>query len=154
MQRFTLFLVLWCAGIGIARAQVTATDPWVRATVPGQEVAVAYVQLAAPKGARLVAARTPAAKLVEVHEMVMDGDMMRMRRVPELVVPAGKPLSLAPGGLHFMLIGIRKPMKVGAVVPLELEFESDGRRQAVKLQAPVRPVMESSGGGHAGHGAK
>jgi len=76
---------------------------------------------------RLVSASSPAVQSVEIHEMSMDGGQMRMRALPEgLAIPAGQTVTLAPGGLHLMLIGVQAPLAPGQTVPVELRFERAG----------------------------
>lgn len=134
-----------------AHAQVTVQDPWVRATVPQQSGTGAFMRLTSPTDTSLVAADSPVAKHVEVHEMAMEGNVMKMRQVPSVALPAGKTVELKPGGYHIMLIDLHGQMKEDAQVPLTLTFEnSDGVRSTLQIQAPVRPLAQ----GHAsqGHG--
>ncbi len=74
-------------------ADVTIADAWVRGTVPGQKATGAFMQITSPTDAALVAAASPVAKTVEIHEMKMDGGMMRMRAVQQIPLPAGKPVA-------------------------------------------------------------
>ena len=129
-------------------AQTQATDPWVRATVPAQRATGLFVELRSAQGARLMAASTPAAARVEIHEMKMDGDTMRMRAVDSLPLPAGKPVALKPGGLHLMLMDLKAPLLAGEQVSVRLELQgSDGKPEVLELKAPVRGL-----GFVAGHG--
>ena len=98
---------------GASLAQVEVQSPWARATVPGQKTAGAYLQLKSAQGANLIGAESPVAAIVEVHEMRMEGNVMRMRAVPRLELPAGKLVELKPGGYHIMLIDLRQPLKNG-----------------------------------------
>ena len=102
--------------------------PWARPTLPGQSAGGAYLSVTnngvAPD--RLLGGSSPAAERVEVHEMRMDGDVMRMRELPALELPAGKTVPLAPGGLHLMLNGLKAPLKIGDKLPLKLRFEKAG----------------------------
>lgn len=124
-----------------ALAQVSVTDPWVRATVPQQKATGAFMQLTAPADARLVGARSPAAGIVEVHEMVMEGDIMKMRAVPAVELPAGKTVELKPGGYHVMLIDLKAQVKEGDVVPLTIVVEGkDGKREDIEVKAAARPL--------------
>jgi copper(I)-binding protein len=86
-------------------AQVTVKDPWVRATVPAQKATGAFMQITSAQDARLVEARSPVAGVVEVHEMVMEKEVMKMRAIKGLDLPAGKTVELKPGGYHVMLMG-------------------------------------------------
>ena len=128
-----------------ALGQVSVANPWVRSTVPGQAVAGAYMEIRSPSAVNLVKASSPAAKTVEIHEMRMEGNVMRMREVPRIEVPAGQAVQLKPGGYHVMLIDIARPMSKGDVVPISLVFEQAGKpEQTVTVQAIVRDVAAGS----------
>ncbi|MFN9472851.1 copper chaperone PCu(A)C [Acidovorax sp.] len=139
----------WAAG---AHAQVTVKDAWVRATVPQQQATGAFMSLLAAKDSKLVAASSTITPLVEVHEMAMDKDVMKMRQVPSIDLPAGKAVELKPGGYHVMLLDLKQQVKEGDTVPLTLVFQSkDGTRESVHVKAQVRPLKSS--GAPASHGA-
>ena len=87
-------------------AAVKVEGAWARASVQGQKATGAFMRLTAKDGARLVRAESPAAGLAEVHEMKMEGDIMKMRAVPTLDLPAGKTVELKPGGYHIMLLDL------------------------------------------------
>jgi len=124
-----------------ALAQVTVSAPWVRATVPAQKASGAFMTLTAARPARLVGVSSPVAGLVELHEMKMDSDMMRMRQVDALALPAGQSIVLQPGGYHLMLLDLKQPLKAGDKVPLTLEFEDAHKvRSKITVEAPVRPL--------------
>jgi hypothetical protein len=129
-------------------AHISVTDAWARATMPGQKVSGAYMQLQSDADARLVGVSSPAVPRVEVHEMKMDGDVMRMREVPAIELPKGKTVSLGPGGFHIMLMNLPKPIAAGDVIPLTLVVESGGKRQNVEVKAEARSPM---GGGAMHH---
>lgn len=136
---------------GIAQAQVTVEDAWVRATVPQQKATGAFMKLNAAKGSRLVSVTSPASPVVEVHEMALQDNVMRMRQVPGVELPAGKTVELKPGGYHIMLMDLPQQVKAGDTVPLTLVFEGkDGKRESLEVQAPVHPVNASAA--PAGHG--
>jgi copper(I)-binding protein len=119
-------------------ANVSVSDAWARATMPGQKVSAAYMKLTADADVRLVAASSPAVPRVEVHEMKMDGDVMRMREVKAIDLPRGKTVSLEPGGLHIMLMNLGKPIAAGEVIPLTLVIESGGTQQKIEVKAEAR----------------
>ena len=121
-----------------AAAQVTVTDPWVRGTVAGQLATGAFMKLQSAKDARLVEAASPVAGVVEIHEMAMENNIMRMRAVPALSLPAGRTVELKPGGYHVMLMDLKQQMKEGEVVPVTLTVESGGKRETIEVKAPVR----------------
>lgn len=125
-------------------ANVSVTDAWARATMPGQKVSGAYMQIRSDADARLVGASSPAVPRVEVHEMKMDGDVMRMREVKAIELPKGKAVSLEPGGYHIMLMNLAKPIAAGEIIPLVLTVESGGKQQTIEVKAEARAPM---GGG-------
>ncbi|MCX7961308.1 MAG: copper chaperone PCu(A)C [Burkholderiales bacterium] len=141
-----VFASFFCLAATAASAQVTVKDPWVRATVPAQKATGAFMKLESGEDARLVAASSPVASVVELHETVMEGDKMRMRAVPSIAIPAGKGAELRPGGHHVMLMDLKGQIKEGDAVPLSLTFETkDGKRQTVELKAPARPLKTMPG---------
>lgn len=121
-------------------ANVSVTDAWARATMPGQQVSGAYMQIQADADARLVSVSSPAVPRVEVHEMKMDGGVMRMREVKSIDLPKGKTVSLEPGGFHIMLMNLKKPIAAGDVIPLTLVVESGGKQQTVEVKAEARAM--------------
>jgi copper(I)-binding protein len=139
-----------------AQSPVQVQDAWARATVASQSATGAFMKLTAPAATRLVEARSPAAGIVEVHEMKLEGDVMRMRAVPALPLPAGQTVELKPGGYHVMLMDLKGPVKAGDVVPLTLVFEgADGKRFTQDVNATARALATPApAGGHgSGHGA-
>ena len=132
-----------------ALAQVSVTDPWVRATVPVQKSTGAFMGVKSAQPARLVEVRTEVAGRAELHEMAMDGQVMRMRRVDGIELPAGRPVNLATGGYHVMLFGLKRQLKEGENVELTLVVQDAAKkRQEVKVAVPVKPLTYSV---HAGH---
>jgi len=124
-----------------AQAGVTVSDAWVRGTVPAQRTTGAFATLTSTENAKLVAVKTPVAKTVEIHRSDMRAGMMRMEAVDAVPLPAGKPVKLDEGGFHVMLMGVSKPIKAGAKVPLEFVVEdAKGKRSIVSTQASVRPL--------------
>ena len=137
----TLVLLAAIATSGLAHAEVTVKEPWVRATVAQQKATGAFMTLTSSGDAKLVSASSPLAGVVEVHEMAMEGDVMRMRAVTDLNLPAGKPVELKPGGYHVMLMGLKQPLKAGDTVPVTLVIEGkDQKRETIEVQAPVRAL--------------
>ena len=122
-----------------ARAQgaITLEAPWTRAAGQGGQGAGFVTIRNAGAADRLLSASTPAAGRTELHTMLRDGDIMRMRQVDAIAVPANGAVTLAPGGLHIMLIGLTRPLAVGESVPLTLVFERAG---TVTLNLAVQPA--------------
>jgi len=122
-----------------AGAEVTVTEAWVRGTVPAQKATGAFMKLKSADEAKLVGAASPAAKIVEVHEMSMKGNVMQMRAVDAIALPAGKVVELKPGGYHVMFIDLVKPLEKGASVPIMLTFVGkDGKKVTQEVKAEVR----------------
>jgi hypothetical protein len=121
-------------------ANISVSEAWARATMPGQPVSGAYMQIRSDADARLVGVSSPAVPRVEVHEMKMDGDVMRMREVKAIELPKGKTVSLQPGGFHIMLMNLQKPIAAGDVIPLTLVVESGGKQQAVEVKVEARAM--------------
>ena len=118
-----------------AFAQVKVEQPWARPTVEGQMAGGAFLKIQNVGGAdRLLSASSSAAGMVQLHTMSMEGDVMKMREVEAIDLPAGKTVELKPGGLHLMLMGLKSPLKAGSSVPLTLKFEKAGE---VKVEVPV-----------------
>ncbi len=132
-----------------AHAQLTVSDGWIRATVPAQKVTGAFMRVQSATAARLVGVQAEVAGRAELHEMAMDGQTMRMRRVESIELPAGKPVNLASGGYHVMLMDLKRQVKEGESVELTLQLQdAAGKRQDVKAKVPVKPLTHSA---HAGH---
>ncbi len=149
MKRITLAAALAAALALPAHAEVTVKDPWARATVAQQRATGAFMQLSSPKGARLVQAASPVAGLVELHEMTMEANVMRMRAIAGIDLPAGKAVELKPGGYHVMLMELRQQLKDGDTVPITLTFESaGGARESVEVKALVRPLGATGPAAH------
>ncbi len=135
-------LALTASAWAQAPATVDVKDAWVRATVSQQKATGAFMRLTAPAGARLVAVRSPIAGVVQIHEMAMEQDVVRMRELPGgLLLPAGQSLELKPGGHHVMLMDLKGPVKPGDEVPLTLVLEGpDGRRATLEVKATARAL--------------
>ena len=137
-------IVAFVGTLGLAAAalaQTSVTDLWVRGTVPQQKASGAFMQITSAQGGKLVSVSSPVAGVAEVHEMAMEGTTMRMRAVPALELPAGRAVTLEPGGYHVMLMDLKATLKAGDTVPLTLVVEGkDGKRETVEVRAPVRPL--------------
>lgn len=128
-----------------AQSGVQVSDPWVRATVPQQKATGAFMQITAPKAMRLLEVRSPVAGVAEIHEMSMADNMMRMRQVKEIALPAGKAVELKPGGFHVMLLELKGQVKAGDKIPLTLVLEGDDKQRVnVEVQAVARPLGATS----------
>lgn len=143
---------LMVAATAQAQVNVTVKDAWVRATVPTQKATGAFMQLQAAKDSKFVSVSSPLTPNVEVHEMAMQGDVMRMRQVQAIELPAGKTVELKPGGYHIMLLNLKAQVKEGETVPFTLVFEGkDGKRETVEIKVPVKSLTSQAKPAHAGH---
>ncbi len=96
------------------------------------------MQLVSEKDTTLISARSDIAGIVEVHEMKMENDVMRMRAVDGLKLPANQPVELKSGGYHLMMMDLKKQLKVGAEVQITLVFKNaKGDSETIHVHAPV-----------------
>ena len=143
-----LTLILSAAALALASAlahahsfklgEIDIGHPYARVTGAGQATGAGYLKLA-NKGAddRLLSARAAVSASAELHSMSMDGDVMRMRQVDAIVLPAGKSVELKPGGFHLMFVGLKAPLKEGDKFPLTLKFEKAGEVEVtVNVESP------------------
>jgi copper(I)-binding protein len=147
-----LAATLMLAGLNVHAADIEVKDAWARATVPGQKASGAFMTLTSAKGASLVGVSSPIAKTVEIHEMKTEGDVMKMRAVSKVDLPAGKAVALT-GDYHVMFMGLNKELKAGDKVPLTLQLESQGKKERIAVTAEVRALDagKSQNEGHQHH---
>ncbi len=126
--------------------EVTVATAWARGTVAGQGATGAFMELTAREDAALVGVSSPRAGLTEIHEMIMDGGVMKMRAISRLELPAGKTVALKSGSYHLMLMNLKQPLRKGEMVPLMLRIEGKDKKLSVlEVQAEVRDLTASSG---------
>lgn len=153
--RKSLAILALCGAALPALAQTTVGEPWVRATVANQQASGAFMTLTADSDSKLVAVQSPVAKDVQIHEMSMNGDVMKMGPVQSLDLPAGKPVVLDANGYHVMLMGLNQQLKEGQQVPLTLVIEdAKGNKENLEIQAPVRSLTSGGHEMHHGQGHK
>ena len=153
-MKSNIFLVM-CAVMGIAISgtafaqtalvgAIKIENAYTRATVPGQQVAGGFMKIE-NKGVadQLLSASSPAAGEVQLHEMAMDGNVMKMRQVKDIAVPAGGAVELKPGGLHLMFMNIKTPLLAGQTVPVKLKFAKAGE---VEVKIPVNAMGQQGKG--------
>ena len=128
--------------VAAASGTVKTTNAWVRATVPGQRVAGAYVDISAAASAALIAVESSVAGKCELHQMSMDGGVMKMRAVAKIELPANQTVSLKPGGFHIMLMDIKRELKAGERVPLKFTLQDrHGAKTTLDVDAEVRAAV-------------
>ncbi|MBA3597892.1 MAG: copper chaperone PCu(A)C [Methylibium sp.] len=129
-------LVAICVALGAPLAlahdyqagAIRIAHPWARPTVAGQMAGGGYFKLEnrGKTADRLLSVSSTAAERVELHTMKLDGDVMRMRQLDAIELPAGGSVELKPGGDHLMLLGLKAPLELGKSIPLKLTFEKAG----------------------------
>jgi copper(I)-binding protein len=121
--------------------QISVTEPWVRATVPQQKAAGAFMRVQSNTAAKLVGVSTPVAGRAELHEMAMENNTMRMRQVDAIDLPAGKAVNLASGGYHVMFFDLKRQLKEGETVPVTLIVQDAAKKSSsVTVEAKVQPM--------------
>ena len=146
----TLIFAATLMGSIVHAQSVDVKDAWVRTSVQGQKATGAFMKITARDGARLVGASSPVAGVTEVHEMKMEGDVMKMRAVAGgLELPAGKMVELKPGGYHVMLMDLKAALPKESTVPLTLMFkDAKGAETRLELKVPVATAPMASAHKH------
>lgn len=149
MKKLLFCVLVWAAALPAVAQTLAVSGAWARATVPGQHGTGAFMTLMAPDGARLTGAASAVAGVVEVHEMKMEGNVMKMRAISALDLPPGRNVQLAPGGYHVMLMDLKRALKPGEKILVELQFETlDKRLLTQPVEVEVRtaaPAAHKSG---------
>jgi hypothetical protein len=143
MHKKSLALIALLTALGatsVYAADLEVSNAWVRGTVAGQKATGAFMDLKSTEGAAVVGAASNVG-MTQVHEMTMDGGVMKMREIKKLDLPAGQTVSLKPGGYHVMLMDLKKPLTKGEVVPITLKVQGkDGKTTEVQVKAEVRDL--------------
>lgn len=149
-KSFHLFIAVALLGAAAAQAQVSIADAWVRGTVPAQKATGAFMAIQASEEVRLVSATSPVAGVTEIHQMTMEGNVMKMREMPGgLPVAKGATVELKPGGYHLMLMSLKQPLTAGQTVPITLTFQGAGNKTFTqKVEAPVRALGAEAAASH------
>lgn len=149
IQAILLSLLTITAQAGEAEPQIHVNDAWARATFAMAPTAAVYMQLNNQGEADKLTGVTVPAKIAaeaQIHSMQMQGDMMRMQQLPSLGLPAGDQVSLQPGGLHIMLLGLKAPLTEGMQFPLTMRFANAG-----EITIPVKVQKQAKDNKHQGH---
>jgi copper(I)-binding protein len=141
-------LVALPVAVAAQAAPAKVERAWARAIVQGQDSTGAYMSLTAAEALTLLGATTPAARIVEIHQMKMEGDVMKMRAADSLPLKPGVPLHFAPNGYHFMLMDLKAPFRAGGSVRMTLRFrDAKGAERTQEVTVPVS-MAAPSGHGH------
>jgi copper(I)-binding protein len=138
-----ILAILLAAADPAALAQVEVREAWIRATVPSARSSGLFMQLRSAQAAQLVEVRSSVAGMAEIHQMKMDGQMMRMQTVGAIDLPAGQAVNLAAGGYHIMLMDLKRQLKEGETVPVTLVIRNKGKGAATVTQdltVTVKPL--------------
>ncbi|MET0312057.1 MAG: copper chaperone PCu(A)C [Burkholderiaceae bacterium] len=149
-QLFAAALLSCAAFASIAQAPAIAVDgAWARASVQGQRGTGAFMKLTAREELTLVGVASPVAGVAEIHEMKMENDVMRMRAIDKLALPAGKPVELSPGGFHIMLMDLKAPLAKDTTIPVTLLVRNaKGAQSRIELKVPVSARAPQGQAGH------
>ena len=146
LKLLTATLTLACSALYAQTVEVK--DAWVRSPVRGQQGTGAFMNITAKEATRLVGVSSPVAGVAQVHEMKMEGDIMKMRAVPVLDLPAGRTVQLKPGGYHIMLMDLKQPLPKDGKVALTLRFmDAKGLESRLELAVPVSQAAPTAGNG-------
>jgi periplasmic copper chaperone A len=146
MKQLLIAAMLTLTASAWAQTAVKVEDAWVRGTVATQKASGAFMRLTPSANARLVAASSPVAGVVEIHEMAMENDIMKMRQIPGLDLAAGRTMELKPGGFHVMLMDLKQQLKGGDSVAITLVFEDDAKKRFTQeVKAPVTALGGGNG---------
>lgn len=150
--RIVAAMIVSAPAIVLAQSGIEVSNAWARATIAAQKTGGIYLDIRSAAPARLVGVASPAAARVELHNMKMEGGVMKMSSVESIDLAAGQTVKLAPGGYHVMLIDLKQPLKAGDSVPVTLTVErADKTRIAVEAKATVRDMAGAMPGGHDMH---
>jgi periplasmic copper chaperone A len=139
MKTLVIASLSLCTFLAVAHAAPpTVEHAWVRASVPGQQATGAFMRIVANEPTQLVGASSPVAGSAQVHQMKMEGDVMKMRPAGVIDLPVGKAFDLTPGGYHLMLQDLKQPLAKGSTVPVTLVFRNaKGMETRMDLALPV-----------------
>ncbi len=129
------------ASVAAKQGVVQVEGAWIRATVKGQQATGGFMDLTSSQALTLVGFETQVAKHAELHEMAMEGDVMRMRAIDALPLPAGTTVSLKPGAHHLMLTDLKRPLSEGESVSVTLLLKGDdGKVRKQVVSVPVKAM--------------
>ncbi len=125
----------------IFAADVEVTGAWARATLLGQDVGMVELSVASKQAGTLIGVSSTACKTVELHSMTHENNMMKMREVNSIALPAGQRVSFRDSGYHLMLVGLKSALKEGGSVPLTLRIKGANQRVAkIKVLAEIKAI--------------
>jgi copper(I)-binding protein len=128
------------APISMAHAAIDVNDEYARATPPNATTSAVFgtIENTGNEVRTIVSASSQASSVVELHDVIKEGDVMKMRQVNTIDIPANGKTILKPGSLHVMLLDVKAPMKEGDTINVELNFANG---EVKVLTVPVKKVM-------------
>lgn len=139
LRTLSFILLFFLTACTATDQEISISNAWARATAPGQQVAAAYMNLKSKQGATLIKAESDLAGNVEIHSMMMENDVMKMRMLDELPLPAGEVVSLEPGGYHLMLFDLKQPLRAGEEGEFKLYFRNkSGETHSMTVRLPIK----------------
>ena len=153
MKKILCACVLAMLAVSQAYAdEVKVTKAWTRASAPGQDSASVQLTITSKKDATLIGVESGSAQSGEIHSMVMEGNMMKMRALESLPLPAKTPVTLGADGNHLMLLGLKNPLRAGHKLPFALTVKfADGHTSIIRVLAVIKPLETTSDEGHEHH---
>lgn len=156
LSAFLIFLNQLTLAADVQLGDLQITDPWIRASVPGQSNGAGYLQITnkSSQPDRLILATSPSAKKVELHTVVSENGVAKMREIKGIDVPAQGMVKLSPSNFHIMFIQLNAPFMHGVSIPVTLKFEKAGD---VTVDFVVQPTTYNPSGSSntpGNHGAK
>ena len=140
-----LLIAFSFAACAQAPVPVTVDGAWARPAIPQQDSTGAYMKLTAREPLTLLGAESAAAGIIEIHEMKMVGDVMKMRAVDTLPLAPGQTVELKPGGYHFMLMDLKAPFRAGSEFRLTLRLrDAKGAERKLPVTVPVKAASSAS----------
>ena len=139
MKKFVLSIASIAAVFG---ADVEIDGAYARASIPNVPNSAAFfvIKNNSDKDIAITGANSDIAEKNELHTHIKENKMMKMMKIEKLVVPAKSSLELKSGGDHVMLMGLKKELKAGDEINLELSF-SDGDKKSIKV--PVKDLAST-----------
>jgi copper(I)-binding protein len=141
-------LLAMMAAAPVYADDVKVTKAWARATAPGQDTASVQLTITSKKDATLIGVASGSAQSGEIHTMFMEGDVMKMRAIESLPLPAKTPVTLGADGNHLMLIGLKNPLKAGRKLPFAITVKfADGKTSVIRILAVIKPLETTGNAG-------
>jgi len=146
MIKLLWLALLACISMSQALAsEVSISDAWTKASAPGQGSATVSLRITSKKDAQIIAVSTTASRSAEIHSMIHENGMMKMRALDSLELKANQEVILGHGGMHLMLVDLIKPLVTGEQIPLLLTVQfADKHTEKINVNAMVKSLYASN----------